>query len=47
MKEADKREVYSSPITDVVFVQHEHTIMSGGSDDDDTGGTGHNLPWDD
>ena len=46
LKEADKREAYYPPTSEVVCIQHEHTIMSG-DDDDDTGGTGHNMPWDD
>lgn len=51
LKEADRREVYFPPTTDVVYIRHECSIMSGegggGDDDDDTGGTGHNMPWDD
>lgn len=39
---------YIQPIAEVIVVKYEHSILlASGGDDDDTGGTGHNMPWDD
>ena len=40
--------VYLPPITDVFIIQHENALLFGSPDlDDNTGGIGKDLPWDD
>ena len=43
------REPYYAPNTNTIVVQYDRSllIVSGGDDNDNTGGTGHNMPWDD
>ena len=47
--EVHQQEAYLAPVAEIVIIQHERSILTGsnGDDDDDTGGTGHNMPWDD
>ena len=46
--EVHQQEAYSAPVAEIVIIQHEHSLLTGSNgDDDDTGGTGHNMPWDD
>jgi len=50
MNETDRQDnAYIPPTTEVHTIQVEHSLLtiSGGDDDDNTGGTGHNMPWDD
>ena len=47
--EVHQQEAYLAPVVESFIIQHEHSILTGsnGDDDDNTGGTGHNMPWDD
>ena len=48
LNEIIERGMYVPPTADIVIILHEHSLLTvSGGDDDDTGGTGHNMPWDD
>lgn len=40
------QKVYVSPSCDLITLENTGYILQA-SDDDNTGGTGHNMPWDD
>ena len=43
----DYMEAYTKPLIKVILVQYSAVLAASGDDDDNTGGTGHNMPWDD
>lgn len=48
LNETGVRNTYATPTCELYYFQNEETILAGsGDDDDNTGGTGHNMPWDD
>ena len=42
--ETTRQEAYVQPSAELIALHVEHPILD---DSDNTGGTGHNLPWDD
>ena len=49
METKPKRTEYEVPTTEVMLLEVGVSILNNAlsNDDDKTGGTGHNLPWDD
>lgn len=45
--ETSRGHYYAPPTATIIIVRSQYSLLTVSGDDDNTGGTGHNMPWDD